>query len=341
MNKRRGSKWKTCVRAGTNPTATEDEKRPDEVDVVKRSAFARAASVVAAAGTLECVYLSVLSWNNATAEVACSAGGSCASVLSSEYAKLLGLPLPLFGALGYAAVAFMAWKWASETQEDTTWRDFALNASWMFAGGSLWLMILLHGIMKQDCDWCHVSALLSFTVAGLVTASIPATTRMKCAKGAATFAAASALGLGVVQVGPDLFKERTQAQAFDLPYSEAVVHEESSERARILASRLRDAGAKMYGAFWCGHCYEQKESFGKQALEVLPYVECYPDGFRRGFGTAENDSGKKDTPLAKACVDAQIDGFPTWVVGGERLEGEQTFDQLEKALDKLEKRSPQ
>lgn len=341
LSKRRGSERKTCVRAGTNPTATEDEKRPAEVDVAKKSAFARAASVVAAAGTLECAYLSVLSWKNAIAGVACSAGGSCASVLSSEYAKLLGLPLPVYGAVGYAAIAVMAWKWASEIQEESMWREFTFNASWMFAGGSLWLMILLHGIMKQDCDWCHVSALLSFTVAGLVTASIPATIRMKCARRAATFAAASALGLGVMQLGPGLLKEKTQAQAFDLPYSEAVVHEESSERAQILASRLRDAGAKMYGAFWCGHCYEQKESFGKQAVEVLPYVECYPDGFRRGFGNAENESGKKDTPPAKACVDAQIDGFPTWVVGSERLEGEQTFDQLEKALDKAEKRSPQ
>jgi len=329
------------MRAGTNPTADEDEVRPPKPDVGNKSAFARAASVVAAAGTLECAYLAAVSWTNATSSVACSTGGSCASVLTSEYAKLLGLPLPVYGALGYAAIAFMAWKLATKTEDDATWRNVTLNAAWMLAGGSLWLMVLLHGVMKQDCDWCHASALLSFTITALVTASVPAAIRKDRAKEVLMFAASSVIGLAVVQLGPDLLKDRTQAQAFDLPYAEAVVHEESSERAQVLASRLRAAGAKMYGAFWCGHCYEQKESFGKQAAQVLPYVECYPDGFRRGFGNGENESGKKDTPPAKACLDAHIDGFPTWVVGEEHLEGEQTFEQLEKALDKVEKGSSQ
>jgi hypothetical protein len=39
-------------------------------------------------------------------------------------------------------------------------------------------------------------------------------------------------------------------------------------------------GAKFYGAFWCSHCYDQKVQFGAQAAELLPYVECFPDGYR-------------------------------------------------------------
>lgn len=34
----------------------------------------------------------------------------------------------------------------------------------------------------------------------------------------------------------------------------------------------------MYGAFWCTHCHDQKEEFGKEAMADFPYVECYPDG---------------------------------------------------------------
>ena len=55
--------------------------------------------------------------------------------------------------------------------------------------------------------------------------------------------------------------------------------EASSERAIGLARRLRAAGAKMYGAFWCSHCHEQKQAFGEAAGHDLPYVECYPDGY--------------------------------------------------------------
>ena len=46
-----------------------------------------------------------------------------------------------------------------------------------------------------------------------------------------------------------------------------------------LAKRLKAAGARMYGAFWCSHCFEQKQAFGKEAMADFPYVECYPDGY--------------------------------------------------------------
>ncbi len=55
--------------------------------------------------------------------------------------------------------------------------------------------------------------------------------------------------------------------------------EASTPRSVELAKRLKAAGAKMYGAFWCSHCFEQKQSFGKDAVADLPYVECYPDGY--------------------------------------------------------------
>ena len=37
----------------------------------------------------------------------------------------------------------------------------------------------------------------------------------------------------------------------------------------------------------------------------MDYVECYPEGYRRGV------------KIAKACADANIDGFPTWIIKGE------------------------
>ena len=34
----------------------------------------------------------------------------------------------------------------------------------------------------------------------------------------------------------------------------------------------------MYGAFWCSHCYAQKETFGQEAYSKISYIECAPDG---------------------------------------------------------------
>ena len=62
---------------------------------------------------------------------------------------------------------------------------------------------------------------------------------------------------------------------------EPVVRTQSSPRAEQLAKRLKDAGAHMYGAFWCSHCQEQKAMFGKQAQADLPYVECFPQGWHK------------------------------------------------------------
>lgn len=79
------------------------------------------------------------------------------------------------------------------------------------------------------------------------------------------------------------------------------------------ASCIEESGATFYGAFWCPHCNEQKQMFGKSA-DLLPYTECsMPDG--------ENQT--------QACIDAGIKSYPTWeFTDGERLEGTQQLTTL-------------
>ncbi len=79
------------------------------------------------------------------------------------------------------------------------------------------------------------------------------------------------------------------------------------------ATCLGEKGATFYGAFWCGHCQEQKQMFGA-AKSKLPYVECAsPDGQRQ----------------LDVCVEAKVESYPTWVFSdGERRTGVQTLAQL-------------
>ena len=73
-----------------------------------------------------------------------------------------------------------------------------------------------------------------------------------------------------------------------------------------LARCLTSKQAKMYGAFWCPHCQEQKEMFGP-SFEFAPYVECGVQGSR------------KEQPV---CTDAGVKNYPTWVFAdGTRVEG--------------------
>src|SRR5882672_4838986 len=65
--------------------------------------------------------------------------------------------------------------------------------------------------------------------------------------------------------------------------------------AQCLASKQ----VKMYGAFWCPHCAEEKETFGP-SFQYVPYVECGIEGSRA------------EQPV---CLQAGIKNFPTWQFG--------------------------
>lgn len=85
----------------------------------------------------------------------------------------------------------------------------------------------------------------------------------------------------------------------------------SSPEQIALANHLRQQGAIFYGAYWCTHCFRQKNLFGQEAGNRLPYVEC-----------------AKDQLGADQCNAADVRAYPTWVLGNERREGVQTLEDL-------------
>jgi hypothetical protein len=86
-----------------------------------------------------------------------------------------------------------------------------------------------------------------------------------------------------------------------------------NSRLDAFARCLGDKGARMYGAFWCPHCQEQKEMFGS-SFQYAPYIECGIKGSRA---------------ITQACQDAQIKQYPTWVFAdGSRVVGEHQLDFL-------------
>ncbi|KAH7522147.1 hypothetical protein FEM48_Zijuj07G0107500 [Ziziphus jujuba var. spinosa] len=61
------------------------------------------------------------------------------------------------------------------------------------------------------------------------------------------------------------------------------------------------------------------QMFGSEVAKLLNYFECFPDGYKKG------------TKILKACADAGIEGFPTWVINGQVLSGEQELSDLAQA----------
>jgi hypothetical protein len=86
-----------------------------------------------------------------------------------------------------------------------------------------------------------------------------------------------------------------------------------TSRLDAFAKCLTVKQAKMYGAFWCPHCDEQKEKFGS-SFQYAPYIEC---GIKGSQG------------IAAVCTQAGIKRFPTWIFAdGTRVEGEHELEFL-------------
>jgi hypothetical protein len=79
------------------------------------------------------------------------------------------------------------------------------------------------------------------------------------------------------------------------------------------AKCLAASQAKMYGAYWCPHCAEQKEEFGK-SFQYVNYVECAIKGSRE---------------MTAACKAAGVQHYPTWQFGaGPLVEGKFPLQEL-------------
>ncbi|EIE25168.1 VKOR-domain-containing protein [Coccomyxa subellipsoidea C-169] len=283
-------------------------------------------TVLASAGALETAYLTVSKL--LSAPVSCPTSGSCDTVLSSGYASVFGVPLPLLGCLAYGAVAFIAGRQsmqeATRSHQSLADGDRAryavLAGSTALATTSGYLLYLLATVFRgETCVWCLTSAALSLTTFASAMRGFTMRRELADTAGPGSGLVASII-LGLALAWSNVEAPEAQAGNFELQYMEPRVSEVSTPRSVELAKRLKAAGAKMYGAFWCSHCFEQKQSFGKEAMAELPYVECYPDGYY------------KDVKLAKECVDANLTGFPAWIINGKRLDGEQTFEKLEAEL---------
>ncbi len=152
---------------------------------------------------------------------------------------------------------------------------------------SVYLTVL--GIVDLDatCPWCLASLVLwsvAVVLAWRAAAVLPGASRLTSA------------GLAGIVV---LVLHLHYAGVFDPAAGPEEPH------ARAVAEALAASGAKFYGASWCPHCQDQKKLFGAAARR-LPYVECSPNGPR--------------APQATECVGADIKGYPTWIINGNRYQ---------------------
>ncbi len=264
-------------------------------------------------------YLTIVKLTGGTA--ACPTEG-CETVLNSSYGEIAGLPLSLFGLGAYLLVAVLALlpqglsdevdqRWQERTWTALFWLTTAMMA---FSG---YLIFVLTTDLQVLCLYCIASAALSL---GLWLTTLLGKHWEDWGKlsfdGIIVTLLVSFAAIAINGTSPGLAADGTSNVPNNDGYRGAAIATVSAPDNIALAQHLKASGAKMYGAYWCSHCHDQKSLFGAEALAELPYVECDAKGIN-----AQPDQ----------CKAAKVDGYPTWVIENQTISGTQELADLAEA----------
>lgn len=287
---------------------------------------------VAVIGILITTYLTYVSFAGGSAVCPSdptTGGSSCDLVLQSSYAKVLGLPLSLFGLLAYIAMTVFALapfvinadsnKKQRQQLENITARLLLVGGTSMavFSG---YLMYIAFFKLQESCLYCISSALCSLflfvlAIIGREWEEVSSIFFTTIVVGMITLVGtfglyANASGPRTTATGKIPIPDIT---AQPVPPIGWPITTESGSGEVELAKHLTSRGIKMYGAFWCPHCFEQKQLFGQEAFKEIIYIECDPSG---------------KNPQTQVCVDAKIESFPSWEIKGKIEPGVKLLDEL-------------
>ena len=273
-------------------------------------------AVLATIGVIDTGSITLNKWGVLGA-LSCSSQGffgcnGCDKVLSSAWGSLFGQPLALFGFLAYGAMLLLALAPLVSQGElrlqlagPSRWGAFVLSTAMLVF--SLVLVGIMALAIRDCCPFCILSALLSLSlfVLSLLQGDWPD-------RGQLVFRGILvALVMAMVGLGWAAAVNRPavlSAKGAPIPVTTT-----SNPSTIALAEKLTASGAVMYSAYWCPHCQEQKQLFGKEATAKLKVIECAPDG---------------QNSQAELCQQKKIDGYPSWEINGQLDSGVKPLQKL-------------
>ncbi|GJD08694.1 Vitamin K epoxide reductase [Galdieria sulphuraria] len=271
------------------------------LEEVQDSSFLRKSiMILSSIGVIDTVYLTV-------------------EVFKSPLASIFGVPLSFLGFMAYSAVFLLSACPLLCRRKSSTFKNqlhtFSKKALSLLTLAmtivSAFLMYILFFQIQSFCPYCVLSAFLSGSL--FITSSFLHFSSVGWKKWirhsfVVLLILASITGGALVAFGTASMTFSNQV--FDPPS----ITSHSNARMMKLAERLKSKKARMYGAFWCEHCYHQKQMFGQEAFEKIEYVECSKNG--------------RDSQY-NLCREKDVPGYPTWEIDGELYPGEQSVEELE------------
>tara|TARA_Y100001970_G_C14258015_1_gene877055 strand:+ start:2558 stop:3499 length:942 start_codon:yes stop_codon:yes gene_type:complete len=249
----------------------------------------------------------------------------CEKVLNSDWGTIFSLqgfhiPLSFVGFVAYLLIFISAiiliplHKSKSNTQDSIRiwWGMFYITCS--MSVFSIFLILVMTYQIKAFCLFCMLSAILSLIMFLTTIIGGNWTDRSKLFfRGFWVFL----LVISGSLIWNSKIISANAAQSTDhnetRPNLPPIVQSKSSEENITLAKYLSKKGIKMYSAYWCPHCHDQKEIFGNEAVKELTIIECAEDGFNNNH---------------KLCTSKGITGYPSWEINGKIEMGIQSLKEL-------------
>ena len=245
----------------------------------------------------------------------------CDKVLNSPWGMLFqtnnfSIPLSLIGLISYLLILLMAifplipiFKSQKNNISELTWWGLFYLSTSTFIFSIILISIMIFKI-KAFCFFCILSCLISLS---LLLINLFGGNWEDYGK---LFFRGFLMSVAVLLAGliwSSSVDPSTKEISNNIQGMPPVVISISSTEKIKLAEHLTKEGAVMYNAYWCPHCHDQKEMFGKEATEKLNLVECAKDGY----------NNKRDLCEAKG-----ITGFPSWEINGSIDSGVKTLKEL-------------
>ena len=245
----------------------------------------------------------------------------CETVLNSPWGTLFennqfNIPLSLAGVITYSSILllsiFLSLNIISPKEKLNKllwWLIFLIScASSVF---SLLLLNIMFVKINAYCFFCILSAILSISIfiISIIGAKFESREPM--------FYRGLIVALTIFIGGLIWSNNVDPSKANDISNTSEkvspIITTSSSPQKIKFAKFLSDNNIKMFSAYWCPHCHDQKQLFGKKAVKALTIVECAKDG--------------KDNQY-ELCREKEIQGFPSWEIKGEIFSGVKDLNDL-------------
>tara|TARA_Y100001933_G_scaffold230897_1_gene248285 strand:- start:833 stop:1780 length:948 start_codon:yes stop_codon:yes gene_type:complete len=245
----------------------------------------------------------------------------CENVLNSPWGNLftnsqISIPLSFLGLISYSAILFIALILTLNIiPNKQNLKNFFWWILYLISCSSSVFSLLLINIMftkiEAFCLFCVLSAILSFSIfiLTIIGANFESRETMFYRGLMVSFVVLISGLIWSHQVDPAKANNNIYIQE---KISPAITTTSSAENIRF-AKFLNKNNINMYSAYWCPHCHDQKQLFGKEAVKELNIVECAKDGKNNQFDL---------------CREKNIDGFPSWEINNQIYSGTKELEEL-------------